>query len=312
MRTQASGKPCTCSQQGAYCRGAATLGAGWYCERAAAERAEWALRQAAQRAEWALRQAAQRYAAAVDTVDVEGQKIEEPALQAAARAYVAASAPAPAPASPLTPQNRGGRLTLEEARRIEARQCAAPVEVLALFGEAPAPAGAEAVQRKATGGAVGLREAARRVIDRVSHTDACTYQRWSLDYSKGRGPAPDDEDCDCGVYALHAALAEAAPAAERPAPPAEHALAEVLACEHEPAAAAPFRLRRRPLAEVRAMRRGADLALGAAVELLREHPAAQKLIAQYREGQRLIGDVMDRLQGAEARLAAADKGENDA
>lgn len=384
---EASGKPCTCSQQGAYCRGAATLGAGWYCERAAAERAEWALRQAAQRAEWALRQAAQRYAAAVDTVDVEGQKIEEPALQAAARAYVAASSPAapfrpvtetePAPdAWCLTPCATAGAdlcpvmVTKGAWLRESGRTLWAPLPPLAGLeaAQAPAPsldspeyragiherlsgkvaalppgyttAGELTVQAADLGELQPPAPAAIPALSQptsathkpcpkcgasmVAEDPICTLCRLSWqptqeDYARlaerlreatvERDEARRERDDYIGeAGAVSMALSKARVLSKLPM--RETAEAEI--SDLARAFGDSLRVRLRAAADVRLMRRGADVALGAAVELLQEHPAAQKLIAQYRRTQRLIDEVMGRLQGAEARLAAGDKGEDDA
>jgi hypothetical protein len=67
------------------------------------------------------------------------------------------------------------------------------------------------------------------------------------------------------------------------------------------AAQPPFRPKRRPLEEQRAYRQGMDAALRSAEDLLRKHPEAQQVISQFRQGQRLIGDVMDKLSTSEAR-----------
>lgn len=70
-----------------------------------------------------------------------------------------------------------------------------------LLRAAPLPAADPLRERLAA-----LESAARRVLGYIDHVDACAYRVACVEYNKGRGPGPDEEDCDCGVYDLTALL----------------------------------------------------------------------------------------------------------
>lgn len=75
-------------------------------------------------------------------------------------------------------------------------------EIADLSGDAaPLPAADPLRERLAA-----LESAARRVLGYIDHVDACAYRVACVEYNKGRGPGPDEEDCDCGVYELTALL----------------------------------------------------------------------------------------------------------